>query len=75
METSKVLVLKFKKSDNGIYTLNVPDPVEPVVVADVLELANHIIDNEIIKFPGNIVLIGLEKAYIQQTDKTLVDIG
>lgn len=74
MEIKKLLVLKFRKTDGNLYTLNIPDPVEPVEAGDIKELADHMIANDVVKFANDVTLASLEKAFVQQVEKVDVEL-
>ncbi|MGB5822678.1 MAG: DUF2922 domain-containing protein [Proteocatella sp.] len=73
MDSEKTLVLSFKKTNGNAFSFNVPYPKDEIVAADVLALANFMIQNKIIVFKDNSEIATFEKAYVQEVSKTTVN--
>ncbi len=71
----KILVLNFKKSNGNAFSFSVPYPKDEIVAADVLALANFMIQNNVIVFKDKAQLATFEKAYVQETSKTPVNMN
>lgn len=79
MENIKILILNFRKSTGNSFSFSVPYPKDEVSAADIKALADFMIKNDIMSFndkhKGEVKLSSFEKAVMQETTKTPVDMA